>query len=92
MNSNGRNGGQKQGCLMGLMELFALNKASEWAQQKFGFGNGCMGCGCGFVILIIAFIIFMRIVFGTDWTSFFQLPSQSSIQLLFKSINLVPFI
>ena len=65
---NNRN--DKPGCLAGFLELFALNKVSGWAQKKFGFGNGVMGCGCGCVIFIIAAVIFCYIVFGTDWTSF----------------------
>lgn len=65
----------RPGCLMGLMELFALNKIYNWAQETFGAKSGsCLGCGCGIVIFVIAIIVFCSIVFGTDWFDLTRLP------------------
>lgn len=60
---------RRQGCLEGLFELFLLNKAFDWLQNKFGFGRGlsCTGIGCGLLLLIIFILMACNIIFGTDW-------------------------
>jgi hypothetical protein len=58
----------RPGCLVGLLKLFLLRLGFDWAQDSFGYGRGgCMGCGCGTILLILFVVIFLRIVFGTDW-------------------------
>jgi hypothetical protein len=61
---------RNQGCLAGLVELFALNAVFDWLQDKFGFGRGlsCTGCGCGLLMLIIFLFLACIIIFSTDWT------------------------
>lgn len=68
---------KRQGCLEGFFELFMLNVVFDWLQKRFGFGRGvsCTGCGCGFLLLIIAALMACNIIFGTDWfrlTSFLR--------------------
>jgi hypothetical protein len=59
---------RKPGCLSGLFKLFLLDKVYDWLQERFGYKSGsCMGCGCGTILLIIFFMIFISIIFGTDW-------------------------
>ena len=60
---------RRQGCLQGLLEMFMLNTLFDWLQDRFGFGRGpsCMGCGCGFILLIIFILLACQIIFGTDW-------------------------
>lgn len=59
---------QRPGCLVGLLQLFFLDKIYNWLQHKIGFGSGsCFGCGCGVILLIAFIIIFFSIIFGTDW-------------------------
>ena len=43
----------RPGCLSGLLKLFLLDKLFDWLQERFGFGRGCMGCGCGVILLVI---------------------------------------
>jgi hypothetical protein len=58
----------RPGCLMGFLKLTFLNWIFEWLQKRFGFGQGgCMGCGCGMILLVIFILIFFSIIFGTDW-------------------------
>lgn len=58
----------RPGCLIGLLKLFLLRLGFNWAQDNVGYGRGgCLGCGCGTIILILGIIIFLRIIFGTDW-------------------------
>lgn len=58
----------RPGCLIGLLKLFLLRLGFNWAQDNVGYGRGgCLGCGCGTILLILFVIIFLRIVFGTDW-------------------------
>ena len=41
---------RRPGCLSGFLQLFLLDKAYKWSQEKFGYKRGgCMGCGCGFI-------------------------------------------
>lgn len=58
---------QNQGCLAGLTELFLLNKAFDWLQQKFGFSKGCSGWGCGVILLIIFVLLACGIITNTSW-------------------------
>lgn len=59
---------ERPGCLIGLLKLFLLRLGFDWAQNSIGYGRGgCLGCGCGTILLIIAIIIFFQIIFGTDW-------------------------
>jgi len=59
---------QKPGCLSGLLKLFLLDKVFDWLQERFGYKSGsCMGCGCGTVLLIAFIMLFISIIFGTDW-------------------------
>jgi len=61
----------RQGCLAGLLQLFLLDKLFDWLQKRFGFGKGCSGFGCGFILLIIFILIACGIFGNTDWLSFF---------------------
>ena len=61
----------RSGCLVGLLKLFFLDKVFDWLQNCFGFGQGCMGCGCGVILLIAFLIIAGSIIFSTDWFSLF---------------------
>lgn len=66
---------QRPGCLGGLLRLFLLTWLFDWLQDNFGFGRGCSGCGCGFILLIIFLIIACSILGGTDWGRLvYQLP------------------
>lgn len=60
---------RRQGCLEGLFELFMLNVIFDWLQDHFGFGRGvsCVGCGCGFLLLILFILLACNIIFSTDW-------------------------
>jgi len=62
---------RRQGCLSGLLKLFLLDKLFDWLQERFGYKSGsCMGCGCGFVMMIIFIMLAASIIFGTDWLRF----------------------
>lgn len=62
---------QRPGCLSGILKLFLLDKVFDWLQGRFGYKSGsCMGCGCGFVMMIIFFYLAASIIFGTDWFRF----------------------
>lgn len=64
-----RNDNNNPGCLMGILQIFALNKVYDWCQAKFGTGRGgCIGCGCGAVLFCIFIMVLFSIIFGTDWT------------------------
>lgn len=58
----------RPGCLSGLLKLFLLDKIFDWLQDRFGFGRGCMGCGCGTILFIIFVMLAASIIFGTNWT------------------------
>jgi len=59
---------RKPGCLSGIMKLFFLDKIYNWSQRRFGYrSGGCMGCGCGTILLVIFIYLIVKIVFGTDW-------------------------
>jgi len=58
----------RPGCIGGLLRLFLLDFVFDFLQDKFGYGRGgCCGCGCGTILLIVFVILFLRILFGTDW-------------------------
>ena len=62
----------RQGCLAGLLQLFLLDKLFDWLQSRFGFQRGgCMGCGCGFILMILFIIIACGIFGNTDWLRLF---------------------
>ena len=62
---------RRQGCLSGLLKRFLLDKLFDWLQERFGYKSGsCMGCGCGFVMMIIFIMLAASIIFGTDWLRF----------------------
>jgi hypothetical protein len=59
---------QRPGCLSGLLKLFFLDTIYKWGQRTFGFQQGgCLGCGCGTLMLIAFIIIFISIITGTNW-------------------------
>lgn len=67
----------RPGCLLGLLKLFLLKLGFDFAQENVGYGRGgCLGCGCGTILLIIFIVIFLNILFGTDWFDLvYSLPS-----------------
>ncbi len=62
---------QGSGCLSGLLRLLLLGWLFDWLQDKFGFGRGCIGCGCGVVLLIIFISLACSIILSTNWLSLF---------------------
>ena len=59
---------RRSGCLSGILKLFLLDKLFDWLQERFGYKSGsCMGCGCGFILMIIFIGAAASIIFGTDW-------------------------
>jgi hypothetical protein len=59
------------GCLSGLLKLFFLDKIYHWLQKTVGYkSGGCLGCGCGTILLIIFVIVFISIITGTNWFEF----------------------
>jgi hypothetical protein len=59
----------RQGCLAGLLELFALDWLFRGAERRFGFGRGfsCTGCGCGVILLLIFAAVACSVLTGTNW-------------------------
>lgn len=58
----------RPGCLSGLLKLTLLSWVFDWLQKTFGYKSGsCLGCGCGFILLILFIILAFSIIFGTDW-------------------------
>jgi len=63
---------RKSGCLAGLFKLFLLDKVFDWLQERFGYKSGsCMGCGCGFILMIMFMMIAASIIFDTNWLRLF---------------------
>jgi len=63
---------RKSGCLSGIFKLFLLDKLFDWLQERFGYKSGsCMGCGCGFILMIIFLSIALSIIFDTNWLRLF---------------------
>lgn len=59
---------RRPGCLVGLLELFLVNRVYGWLQEHFGFGSGsCAGVGCGVILLILLLMVSCSICAGTDW-------------------------
>lgn len=63
----------RQGCLMGLLELFLLDKLFDWLQARFGFGRGCSctGFGCGFILFLVFVALACSAVTHTNWLRLF---------------------
>lgn len=59
----------RNGCIVGILQLLALTWLFDWLQDTFGFGKGCSctGCGCGILLLIIFLTLACSIIFGTNW-------------------------
>jgi hypothetical protein len=57
----------RSGCLGGLLKLLLLGWLFDWLQDHFGFGRGCIGCGCGIFLLVIFVALACSIILGTDW-------------------------
>lgn len=71
---------ERPGCLVGLLKLFLLDRLFNWLQKNIGFGRGgCGGCGCGIILLILFIILFISIIFGTDWLRLVHLINYSFI-------------
>lgn len=62
---------ERQGCLAGLLQLFLLDKLFDWLQERFGFGRGCSGVGCGLILLVIFIALACGTLSNTDWTRLF---------------------
>jgi len=60
----------RPGCFSGLLKLFMLDAVFDWLQNRFGFGQGCVGAGCGVILLIIFIVLACSVMTGTDWTQF----------------------
>ena len=59
---------RRQGCLAGLLELLMLRWLFGGLQRRFGYGRGgCLGCGCGLILLLIFVALVFSILTGTDW-------------------------
>jgi hypothetical protein len=64
---------RRPGCLVGLLELGLVRWIYNGAQRRFGFGQGgCMGCGCGTILLIVFILVVLSIIFRTDWFKLVQ--------------------
>ncbi len=62
----------RPGCLMGLLQLFLLDKLFGWLQRRVGFGSGSLvGCGCGPILLIIFILLACGIFCNTNWLKLF---------------------
>jgi hypothetical protein len=59
---------RRPGCLSGFLQLFLLDKVYNWMQEKFGYKRGgCMGCGCGFIMMVVFIMLVFSIIFKIDW-------------------------
>jgi hypothetical protein len=57
---------------MGFLKLFLLDKLFDWLQARFGFGRGgCIGAGCGILLLILLIALSCGVITGTDWFHLF---------------------
>lgn len=62
----------RPGCLMGLLQLFLLDKLFRWLQRMFGFGSGSVvGCGCGPILFVIFVLLACGIFCNTNWLKLF---------------------
>jgi hypothetical protein len=63
----------RPGCLMGLLQLFLLDKVFAWLQRGIGFGSGSvLGCGCGPILLVIFVLMACGIFCNTNWLKLFM--------------------
>jgi len=63
----------RPGCLVGLLKLTVLRWIYDLLQNTFGYKSGsCMGCGCGFLLMIAFVLIAISIIFNTDWFKLVQ--------------------
>lgn len=62
---------RRPGCLVGLFKLFLLDALFDWLQNRFGFGRGCSGIGCGIILLIIFILLACGVLGSTDWFHLF---------------------
>lgn len=58
---------ERPGCLSGILKLVLLGWLFDWLQDNFGFGRGCLGSGCGVILLFLLIFFACSIVFGTNW-------------------------
>ena len=62
----------RSGCLMGLLQLFLLDRLFNWLQRSFGFGRGgLIGCGCGPLLLVLFLCLATLIMCNTNWLKLF---------------------
>ena len=61
---------EKQGCLSALLQLFLVRNIYDWAQRKFGYGNGILGCGCGCLLMVVFIIVVFSILTKTNFLDF----------------------
>ena len=61
----------RPGCLSGLLKLLLLGWLFDWLQDRFGFGRGCSGCGCGVILFLLFAALACSIFSGTDWFHLF---------------------
>ena len=65
----------RPGCLSGIFKFFLLGWLYDSLQDTFGYGRGgCIGCGCGTILLILMIIAVLSIIFNTDWLSLTAIP------------------
>jgi hypothetical protein len=62
----------RPGCLMGLLQLFLLDRLFRWLQRGIGFGSGSvLGCGCGPILLVIFVLLACGVFCNTNWLHLF---------------------
>ena len=62
----------RPGCLMGLLQLFLLDRLFRWLQRGIGFGSGSLlGCGCGPILFVIFVLLACGVFCNTNWLHFF---------------------
>ena len=63
----------RSGCLMGLLQLFLLDKLFSGLQRAIGFRSGSViGCGCGPILFIIFVLLACGIFCNTNWLKLFM--------------------
>ncbi|HMN61664.1 MAG TPA: hypothetical protein PJ988_14940 [Anaerolinea sp.] len=63
----------RAGCLVGLLKISLLRWVYDGLQRTFGWkSNSCMGCGCGLILFVVFILVFLSIIFGTDWFKLVQ--------------------
>jgi hypothetical protein len=62
----------RPGCLMGLLQLFLLDRLFRWLQRGIGFGSGSLlGCGCGPILFVIFVLLACGVLCNTNWLHLF---------------------